>query len=129
MSTAKHKKPVSKDNKERLNPVTPSGKKEGSLAGLIYDLVRQVPAGRVTTYGAVAKTLGIPNPRMVGRAMGLSDTIGGPFPAHRVVNSTGHLSGDHQISRRKALEKEGIKVKGDKIIEFRTLFWDPSREL
>lgn len=118
-----------KNKKEQLIPVKPSGKKDESLVGLIHDLVRQIPRGRVTSYGAIATVLGIPNPRMVGRAMSTSDDTDNPIPAHRVVNSTGHLSGEHQTGRRQLLEKEGVKVKGDKIIDFRTLFWDPAKEL
>jgi len=115
--------------KERLIAVKPSGKRDESLVGLIHDLVRQIPPGRVSTYGAIATVLSIPNPRMVGKAMSSSDPSGKAVPAHRVVNSTGHLSGEHQDSRRKQLEKEGVKVKGDKIIDFSKLFWDPAKEL
>ncbi|HEY4063977.1 MAG TPA: MGMT family protein [Puia sp.] len=118
-----------KSKKERLIPVNPSGKREESLVGLIHDLVRQIPPGRVTSYGAIATVLNIPNPRMVGKAMRSSDSEGNPVPAHRVVNSTGHLSGEHQTDRRRQLEKEGVKLKGDKIIDFRNLFWDPAKEL
>jgi len=112
--------------KERLISVKPSGKKDESLVGLVHDLVRQIPRGRVTSYGAIAAVLNLPNPRMVGRAM---RTTGSDVPAQRVVNSTGHLTGEHRDYRRKLLEKEGVKVKGDKIIDFKTLFWDPAKEL
>ena len=115
--------------KERLISVKPSGKKDESLVGLIHDLVRQIPRGRVTSYGAIATVLSIPNPRMVGRAMGMMDDKGKPFPAHRVVNSAGRLSGGHADGRKKMLEKEGVEVKGDRIVDFRTLFWDPAKEL
>lgn len=112
--------------KERLISIKPSGKKDESIVDLIYDLVRQIPRGRVTTYGAIAAVLNIPNPRMVGRAMhsGTDD-----IPAHRVINSTGHLSGEHTVFRRRMLEKEGVKVKGEKIVDFKALFWDPAKEL
>jgi methylated-DNA-protein-cysteine methyltransferase-like protein len=116
-------------SKERLIAVKPSGKKDESLVGLIHDLVRQIPPGRVTSYGAIAAVLNIPNPRMVGRAMRTSDSTHLAVPAHRVVNSTGHLSGEHRTHRRQLLEKEGVKVKGDKIMDFRDLFWDPAKEL
>jgi methylated-DNA-protein-cysteine methyltransferase-like protein len=135
MAQSKSKKQVPKvkqvkgAHKERLVPLKPSGKRDESLVGLIHDLVRQIPSGRVTSYGAIATVLGIPNPRMVGRAMRTGDSTGKPIPAHRVVNSTGHLSGKHQTSRRKMLEKEGVTVKGDKIPDFRNLFWDPAKEL
>jgi methylated-DNA-protein-cysteine methyltransferase related protein len=123
MANSKSKK------KERLLPVKPSGKREESLVGFIHDLVRQIPRGRVTSYGAIASVLNIPNPRMVGRAMRSEDSTGKAIPAHRVVNSTGHVTGEHRSDRRERLEKEGVKLKGDKIIDFKTLFWDPSREL
>jgi len=118
--------PGAKTKKERLISVKPSGKKDETLVDLIYDLVRQIPPGRVTTYGAIATVLNIPNPRMVGRAMhsGTDD-----IPAHRVINSTGHLSGEHTALRRRMLEKEGVKVKGEKIVDFKALFWDPAKEL
>ncbi len=115
--------------KERLIAVNPSGKKEGSLADLIYDVVRQIPRGRVTSYGAIAKVLNLPNPRMVGRAMNTADDPKNPIPFQRVINSTGRLTGDYREWRKKLLEKEGVKVKGDKIVDFKTLFWDPAKEL
>jgi len=116
--------------KARLISVKPSGEREkdGSMVDLIHDLVRQIPKGRVTSYGAISKALNLPNPRMVGRAMGLP-AKGKPVPYQRVVNSTGHLSGDHQNSRRQLLKKEGVEVVGDKVIGFREIFWDPVVEL
>src|SRR5260221_2191948 len=119
----------SKSKKERLIPIKPSGKKDGSLTGLIHELVRQIPRGRVTSYRAIATVLSIPNPRMVGRAMRTADSTDNPIPDHRVVNSAGRLSSEHPTYRRQLLEKEGIKVKGDKIIDFKTIFWDPAKEL
>ena len=115
--------------KERLTAVKPSGNKEESLVHLIFDVVRQIPRGRVTSYGAIAAVLNIPNPRMVGRAMHTQEEGDDPVPAQRVVNSTGHLTGGLRDLRRKLLEKEGVKIKGDKIVDFKTLFWDPAKEL
>lgn len=132
MTNPKDKRSVTKGKtakKERLIAVNPSGKKEGSPTGLIHELVRQIPRGRVTSYGAIAAVLHLPNPRMVGRAMRSVDSAENAVPAHRVVGSTGHLSGDHQDHRRRLLEKEGVQLKGDKIIGFRDLFWDPAKEL
>jgi methylated-DNA-protein-cysteine methyltransferase-like protein len=131
MANSKSKSPAvkGKTKKERLIPIKPSGKKDESLTDLIYDLVRQIPPGRVTSYGAIAAVLNLPNPRMVGRAMRSVDDKGKAIPAQRVVNSTGHLSGDHQAYRKKLLEKEGVKIKGEKIIDFKNLFWDPAKEL
>jgi len=113
----------------RLVAVKPSGEKEGSLVDLIHDLVRQIPKGRVTSYGAIATVLNIPNPRMVGRAMRTTDSPHQKIPFQRVVNSTGRLTGEHRSFRKQLLEKEGIKIKGDKIIDFKTIFWDPGKEL
>jgi methylated-DNA-protein-cysteine methyltransferase-like protein len=115
--------------KERLIAVSPSGKKEGSLADLIHDVVRQIPRGRVTSYGAIAAVLNLPNPRMVGRAMHAPDDPKDPIPFQRVINSSGRLSGGYTEWRKKLLEKEGVKVKGDKIVDFKTIFWDPAKEL
>jgi methylated-DNA-protein-cysteine methyltransferase-like protein len=114
---------------ERLIAVIPSGKREASPAAMIYDVVRQVPPGRVTTYGAIAKLLDLPNARMVGHAMRSVDDKGRPVPAQRVVTASGHLSHDSTGSRRKLLIKEGIQLKGDKIVDFAKLFWDPAVEL
>jgi len=111
----------------RLISVKPSGKKEESLVGLVHDVVRQIPPGRVTTYGAIAAVLDLPNPRMVGRAMRTATNI--ELPAHRVINSTGHVTGEHPLQRLQLLKKEGVKVKGEKVVDFRDLFWDPAKEL
>ena len=133
MANSKSEKPTTKNKpakkRERLIAVKPSGAKDDSLVDLIHDLVRQIPRGRVTSYGAIAAVLNIPNPRMVGRAMSSGDGGRNPVPAQRVVNSTGRLTGGLRDLRKKLLEKEGVKIKGDKIIDFRTLFWDPAKEL
>lgn len=115
--------------KERLIAVRPSGKREVSTTALIYDVVRQIPRGRVTSYGAIAKVLDLPNARMVGHAMRGVDNHGKPVPAQRVVTSSGRLSHDATGTRRKLLLKEGIQLKGDKIVDFAKLFWDPAAEL
>jgi methylated-DNA-protein-cysteine methyltransferase-like protein len=118
-----------KVRKERLVTVNPSGKKEDSPVNMIHDVVRQIPRGRVTTYGAIAKLLGLANPRMVGRAMRSVDDKGKAVPAQRVVTASGRLSHDSTGTRRSLLQKEGIKLKGDKIVDFAKLFWDPAVEL
>src|SRR5882757_4764511 len=115
--------------RERLISVKPSGKKEESLVGLVYEVVRQIPSGRVTTYGAIAAVLDLPNPRMVGRAMHTAGSTDRPVPAQRVVNSAGHVTGGYRLQRLQLLKKEGVKVKGDKVVDFRELFWDPAKEL
>jgi methylated-DNA-protein-cysteine methyltransferase-like protein len=97
----------------------------------VYDVVKLVPRGRVTTYGAIASYLGAKSSsRMVGWAMN-----GCPrdVPAHRVVNRTGLLTGKHHFqtsaTMAQLLRKEGIKVVGDQVKNFKDLFWDPDKEL
>jgi methylated-DNA-protein-cysteine methyltransferase-like protein len=115
--------------KERLIAVSPSGKRETSAADMIYDVVRRIPRGRVTSYGAIAKILDLPNARMVGHAMRFVDIARQRIPAQRVVTASGQLSHDSTGTRRNLLLKEGVKFKGDKILDFAKLFWDPAKEL
>jgi methylated-DNA-protein-cysteine methyltransferase related protein len=100
----------------------------------VYEVVRLVPKGRVTSYGAIAKYLGTAkSARMVGWAMNASGRAKPKVPAHRVVNSSGLLTGKHHFKNpfmmQKLLEKEGIKIEKDKVKEFKKLFWDPAKEL
>jgi methylated-DNA-protein-cysteine methyltransferase-like protein len=100
----------------------------------VYDVVRQVPKGRVTSYGAVANYLGTKlSARMVGWAMNAASLAKPKVPAHRVVNRNGMLTGKHHFSTpdlmEELLKKEKVLVKDDKIIDFKKLFWDPSEEL
>jgi methylated-DNA-protein-cysteine methyltransferase related protein len=118
-----------KAREERLIPVSPSGRRETSAIDLIFDIVRQIPPGRVTTYGAIAKILDLPNARMVGHAMRTADDKGKPVPAQRVVTASGRLSHDTTGARRRLLLKEGVLLKGDKIVDFANRFWDPAKEL
>jgi len=117
-----------------LKSVKPSGTKDESFFELVYQVARQIPKGRVTSYGAIAACLGTRlSARMVGWAMNGAGKIKPKVPAHRVVNRIGVLSGKHHFSppgsMEKALKKEGIKVKNDKIIDFDKHFWDPVKEL
>ena len=119
-----------KGSKDRLIAVSPSGRRETSAVDMIFDIVRQIPAGRVTTYGAIAKVLDLANPRMVGHAMRDADDKGGkPVPAQRVVTAAGRLSHDTSGARRRLLLKEGVELKGDRIVDFNKRFWDPAEEL
>ena len=100
----------------------------------VYAVVRLIPRGRVTSYGAIAKYLGAAkSARMVGWAMNACHGILPPVPAHRVVNRNGLLSGknhfqdDNEMEAR--LKEEGVEVLGDKIQDFNRCFWDPSKEL
>jgi methylated-DNA-protein-cysteine methyltransferase related protein len=118
----------------KLKSVTPSGKKEESFFELVYEVVRQIPKGRVTSYGAVAAALGTKlSARMVGWAMNGAGRIKPKVPAHRVVNRNGMLSGRHHFATptlmEELLKKEGIKVKNDTIVDFEKYFWDPVSEL
>ena len=97
-----------------------------------YEISRQIPFGRVTSYGAIAKHLGaLKSARMVGYAMTASH--GKDVPAHRVVNRNGLLTGKHHFEginlMEQLLESEGIVVKNNQIQNFKTIFWDPSKEL
>ena len=99
----------------------------------MYEVVKLIPNGRVTSYGAIASYLGLKSSaRMVGWAMNASH-IDKKIPAHRVVNSQGLLTGKHHFvppsSMQKKLEAEGVKVKRDQVVDFEKRFWNPSREL
>lgn len=104
------------------------------LTQAVYDIVRRIPVGRATSYGAIAKAIGYPNmPRLVGKIMGecASDETG--LPAHRVVNSQGNLSGKAAFTGSKSmqslLEAEGISVVNDKIVNWKKVFWNPIDEI
>ena len=126
--------PSVKRSSAKLKSVKPSGKKDQSFFELVYEVARQIPKGRVTSYGAIAACLGTRlSARMVGWAMNGAGKVKPKVPAHRVVNRIGLLSGKHHFSppgsMEKALKKEGIKVKNDKIVDFDKHFWDPIKEL
>jgi methylated-DNA-protein-cysteine methyltransferase-like protein len=100
----------------------------------VYEIVRLVPEGRITTYGALAKFTGSPKAsRMVGWAMNASHLQPGFVPAHRVVNRKGILTGKHHFRHpdlmQELLESEGIIIDNDRVVEFNKLFWDPYKEL
>jgi methylated-DNA-protein-cysteine methyltransferase related protein len=123
------KKPI----REKLTTVSPSGKKESSFFELVYEVARQIPRGKVTSYGAIAAALGTRlSARMVGWAMNGAGRVRPKVPAHRVVNRNGMLSGKHHFKppgmMEKLLKKEGIKVKNDMIVDFKKIFWDPTTE-
>ncbi len=100
----------------------------------VYAVVRQIPKGRVTSYGAIANYLGTKlSARMVGWAMNAAHAAKPKVPAHRVVNRNGMLSGKAHFSTPTLMEelllKEKIKVEDDKIVNFEKIFWDPYKEL
>ena len=126
--------PVPKKSTHKLKSVKPSGKKDESFFELVYEVARQIPKGRVTSYGAIAACLGTKlSARMVGWAMNGAGKVKPKVPAHRVVNRIGLLSGKHHFSppgsMERALKREGIKVRSDKVVDFEKLFWDPVEEL
>lgn len=105
-----------------------------SIYDAIYDIVRAVPKGRVTSYGAVAAAVGAASgARVVGYAMNNCLHIKPKVPAHRVVNRNGLLTGKHHFSppekMQQLLEKEGVKVVDDKVVDFEKIYWDPMVEL
>ena len=117
-----------------MKSVTPSGKKEESFFELVFDVVRQIPKGRVTSYGAIAAALGAKSSsRLVGWAMNGSHRVRPRVPAHRVVNRQGLLTGKVHFTPPEAmqerLEKEGVKVVDDRVVDFQKKFWDPVKEL
>ena len=100
----------------------------------VFDVVRLIPKGRVTSYGAIAKYLGTGgSSRMVGWAMNASHGVKPKVPAHRVVNRNGMLSGkahfETPTTMQELLEKEKINVQKETVINFEQLFWDPAVEL
>jgi methylated-DNA-protein-cysteine methyltransferase related protein len=108
--------------------------KEYSFFADVYDVVRQIPKGRVTSYGAIAAYLGTKlSARMVGWAMNAAHTAKPKVPAQRVVNRAGLLSGKFHFGTptlmEELLKKDGVTVKDDKVVDFNTHFWDPIKEL
>ncbi len=100
----------------------------------VYEVVKLIPNGRVTSYGAIARYIGAPGAaRMVGWALNQSHTFGEFIPAHRVVNRNGLLTGKHYFTgsnlMQELLENEGAIVDKNRILNFREIFWDPSLEL
>lgn len=96
----------------------------------VYAIVRQIPEGKVTSYGAIAKALGTArSARMVGWAMNASHNLD-DVPAHRVVNRKGLLSGKHHFDgtnlMQQLLENEGLKVIDNQIVDFDKHFWEPT---
>lgn len=98
----------------------------------VYEVAQQIPYGRVTSYGAIAKYLGAArSARMVGWAM--NNAFGKDIPAHRVVNRVGVLTGKHHFEgtnlMQQLLENEGLTIKDNQIVDFQKYFWDPVQEL
>jgi methylated-DNA-protein-cysteine methyltransferase-like protein len=100
----------------------------------VYAVVRQIPKGRVTSFGAIANYLGTrSSARMVGWAMNGAHSASSKVPAHRVLNRNGMLTGKAHFATPTLMEelllKEKIKVENDTVVDFEKLFWDPAKEL
>ena len=99
----------------------------------VYAVVREVPYGRVTSYGAIANYLGTKGAsRMVGWAMNNAHVLSNPVPAHRVVNRNGVLTGKYHFPGKnlmqELLENEGVEIVNDTIVDFSKVFWNPTEE-
>jgi methylated-DNA-protein-cysteine methyltransferase-like protein len=108
--------------------------KEYSFFNDVYDVVRQIPKGKVTSYGAIAAYLGTKlSARMVGWAMNVSSFAKPKVPAQRVVNRNGMLTGKHHFATptlmEELLKKDGVAVKNDTVVDFEKRFWDPATAL
>jgi len=124
-------KKISKNIKKELLRTTT---KQYSFFEDVYAVVRQIPKGRVTSYGAIANYLGTKlSARMVGWAMNGAHGVSPKVPAHRVVNRSGMLSGKAHFGTptlmEELLQKEKVKVENDTVVDFEKLFWDPYKEL
>lgn len=119
-----------KASTSKLNSLKPSGKKDESFFELVFDVVKQIPRGKVTSYGAIATALGTKmSARMVGWALNSSHLTKPKIPAHRVVNRLGLLSGkmhfEYPEQMQELLEKEGVVIKDDQVQDFKSKFWNP----
>ena len=99
----------------------------------VYKVVKMIPSGRVSTYGLIAKYLGsTKSSRVIGYAMNASHQ-NSEIPAHRVVNRVGLLTGKYHFSgtnlMKDLLESEGVKIQNDRVVNFKKVVWDPSKEL
>ena len=124
---------MNKPREEKLKTLTPSGKKDETFFELVFHVVRQIPRGRVTSYGAIAAALGTKlSARMVGWVMNSAHNVKPKVPAHRVVNRNGWLTGKMHFAypeqMQELLEKEGVMVVDDAVVDFKKKFWDPGSE-
>ncbi len=108
--------------------------KQSDFFNDVYEVVRLIPYGRVSSYGAIARYLGATRgARMVGYAMNAAHGQIPAVPAHRVLNRIGMLSGKHhfgdELAMQQLLEMEGVVVKNDQVVGFEKVFWDPNLEL
>lgn len=123
---------MKKPPKEKLRVIDNS--KNYSFFENVWEVVRKIPKGRVSTYGAIANYLGAKSSaRMVGWAMNASFSVKPKVPAQRVVNRNGMLTGKVHFATPTLMEdllrKEGITIENETIVNFKKLFWDPNVEL
>ena len=115
--------------KKKASPEEKKRKQEGFFQD-VWEVVKLIPRGKVTSYGAIAKYLGTgKSARMVGWAMNASPS---DVPAHRVLNSKGLLTGKHHFPEgmmEKKLNAEGHKISGEQLVNFEMSFWDPNFEI
>jgi methylated-DNA-protein-cysteine methyltransferase-like protein len=126
--------PAQKNKHDSLKKIKPSGLHDADFFSQVYEVVRLIPKGKVTSYGAIANALGTKlSARLVGWAMNGAHHVKPKVPAHRVLNRNGMLSGKMHFGSptrmQELLEKEGIKIKDDKVIDLEKHFWDPLKEL
>lgn len=105
-----------------------------SIRDDIYRIVKIIPLGRATSYGAIARSIGYPNhSRLVGKILSNIIELDNNIPAHRVVNSLGILVAKNNFASEDKmqvlLEAEGIVIKNNRIVNWRKIFWDPFEEL
>jgi methylated-DNA-protein-cysteine methyltransferase related protein len=117
--------------KEASKEKPKSTQKEYSFFADVFEVVKQIPKGKVTSYGAIAAYLGTKlSARMVGWAMNAAHTAKPKVPAQRVVNRNGMLTGKHHFATATAMEellkKDGITVKNDTVVDFKLRFWNPA---
>lgn len=111
-----------------------NGEEKELFKAQVYEIVRLIPYGRAASYGDIARAAGYPNlSRMVGRIMGGTGDSEDDIPAHRVVNSSGHLSGRHTFATpaemQELLEAEGVVVINNRIKEWKSVRWNPLDEI
>jgi methylated-DNA-protein-cysteine methyltransferase-like protein len=119
---------------KKLSMKSPALKNDDGFFTRVYEVTRLIPYGRVTSYGAIAASLGTrSSARMVGWALNSSHAQTAFIPAHRVVNRNGVLTGKHHFPgenmMKELLENEGVRIEDDKVVDFKKLFWDPNKDL
>lgn len=126
---------MKKQVKKKAAKETPkSTQKEYSFFADVFEVARQIPKGKVTSYGAIAAYLGTKlSARMVGWAMNAAGSAKPKVPAQRVVNRNGMLTGKHHFATptimEELLKKDGVAVKNDTVVDFKERFWDPAEAL